>query len=90
MLGVDTGELAGEFGEDVMLALENDPAWPVGACDEALSGFEPRGTEFGDRDGDLMLGADRRRSSAPFLYIAHRSKGNPFRSSAQRRGAATR
>ena len=31
VLGVeDTGELAGEFGEDVMLALENDPAWPVG------------------------------------------------------------
>ena len=69
MLGVDTGELAGEVGEDVMLALENDPAWSVGACDEALAGFEPGGSEFGDRDGDLMLGADRRRPGAVPLHL---------------------
>ena len=79
MLGVDPGELAGEVGEDVVLTFENDTARSVGSCDESLTGFEPGGPEFGNRDGDLVLGADRRRPSAPFLYVPHVSKGNSGR-----------
>ena len=84
MLGVDPGELAGEVGEDVVLAFEHDTARSVGACDESLTGFEPGGPEFGNRDGDLVLGADRRRPSAPFLYVPHVSKGNSDRGGTQR------
>ena len=84
MLGVDAGELAGEFAEDVVLAFENDASRAVGACEEPLPDFESCGSQFSGRDGDLVLRADRRRPSSPFLYVAHQCKGNAVRDLAQR------
>ena len=75
VIGVDPGECTGEVSEDVVLAFEDDTSGPVNASCETFAGLESGSAQFRGGNGDLVLGADRRRPTPTFLYVRHERKG---------------